>query len=113
MVVTRLVTRSAFSQNNYTFILKPPPTGGTLEAPLNCHNGSPSGLHGVKQAGQDANDNTPTGSLERNHLVAHIIQHPKASHVEDIPQNSHSLNLSFITRTPYYIHVLLLGNQYS
>ena len=25
MVVTHLVTRSAFSQNNYTFILKPPP----------------------------------------------------------------------------------------
>ena len=36
MVVTHLVTRSAFSENNVTFILKPPPIGGcsNIEAPL-------------------------------------------------------------------------------
>ena len=94
---------------------KPRRLGGApiLKPPWPCHYGSPSGLHGVKQAGQDANDNTPTGSLERNYLVVHIIQHPKASHVEDIPQNSHSLNLSFIIRTPYCIRVQLLSNRYS
>ena len=113
MVVTHLVTRSAFSENNITFILKTPPIGGARKPPWPCHYGSPSGLHGVKQAGQDANDNTPTGSLERNYLVTIIIQPPKANHVEAKAQNSHSLNLSFIIRTPYCIRVQLLSNHHS
>ena len=39
MVVTRLVTRSAFSQNNYTFILKTPAGWGCAKiaaAPIFC-----------------------------------------------------------------------------
>ena len=100
MVVTHLVTRS-FSENNITFILKPPPTEGAGKPPWPIM--AASRLHEVKQASQDANDNTPTGSLERV-PSDHNYPAAKANHVEAEARTTiHLIYLSL-----YALHIVFV-----